>query len=153
MMMAGVHPALKARVQLILNVAARHGGDYRVSSGLRSREQQDSLFCSPNPFPVARPGCSQHEYGFAVDVVFSRQDWQRWYLAVGGLLGLSTVPNDPVHLQLFPSAIWSRAMRRYPPCRESRPSCVPQKPSGETILEQFARFLRSSGTYLKDIII
>jgi len=48
------------------------------------------------------PGCSQHQYGMAVDVQFSDNLWQEWYLSAARWLGLVTVSGDPVHVQTFP---------------------------------------------------
>jgi hypothetical protein len=72
-----------------------------IASGLRTRAQQQSLWDRrhSNPYPVARPGTSNHERGQAVDV-------PRWFvprlLAVAGAAGLcQPMPRtDPVHFEV-----------------------------------------------------
>ena len=69
-----------------------------IASGLRTRAQQQSLWDRRhlNPYPVARPGTSNHETGRAVDV--PRQFVPR-LLAVSRAAGLcQPMPRtDPVH--------------------------------------------------------
>lgn len=47
------------------------GQRLRIGSSFRSREQQQALWDNRanNPYPVAPPGTSQHEHGFAVDIL------------------------------------------------------------------------------------
>lgn len=69
-----------------------------VASGLRSRAQQQALYDRrhTNPYPVARPGTSDHETGMAIDVPRT---------AVGELVAVASqaglcrpLPEaDPVH--------------------------------------------------------
>jgi len=100
--LAGVHPALKERIVWVRAIASEH---YRVrseiTSGLRTRSSQERLYKNPEGYPVARPGCSSHEYGLAVDMVADSQWGQgalRWLAAA---VGLYSPQNDPIHFALF----------------------------------------------------
>lgn len=75
----------------------------RVTSTLRSRTQQEKLYREylrgGRGYPVAPPGTSAHEYGFAFDMVVSPMDaladlgayWQ----SIGGVWS----PHDAIHFQ------------------------------------------------------
>lgn len=97
-MRAGLAPdllAALARADRMLGVPVP------IASGLRSRAQQQSLWDRrhTNPYPVARPGSSNHERGRAVDV--PRRFVPR-LLAVAGSAGLcQPMPRtDPVHFEV-----------------------------------------------------
>ncbi len=68
---AGLAPAMLAALARADGLLGRR---VTVISGLRSRAQQEALWegRATNPYPVARPGTSDHERGLAVDV--PRQD-------------------------------------------------------------------------------
>ena len=74
------------------------GRPVAVVSGLRTRAEQEALWDRrhANPYPVARPGTSDHERGMAVDV--ARADVAA-VLAVAAAAGLcQPLPDrDPVH--------------------------------------------------------
>jgi hypothetical protein len=69
-----------------------------VASGLRTRAEQEALWArrASNPYPVARPGTSDHERGLAVDVP---RGFVGELLSVAGPAGLcQPLPeSDPVH--------------------------------------------------------
>jgi hypothetical protein len=69
-----------------------------VASGLRTRADQESLWArrATNPYPVARPGTSDHERGLAVDVP---RGFVAQLLSVADAAGLChPLPeSDPVH--------------------------------------------------------
>jgi hypothetical protein len=77
-----------------------------INSAFRTREEQQRLWDSTggtgiqkNGMPVARPGTSSHESGFAVDIQQGKGDRDAIYaLNQQGLF--QTVPNDPVHFQM-----------------------------------------------------
>jgi len=98
--LGSVHPYVRDRVRYILSVADWYGGRYTVTSGLRSKNEQADLFYTGKT--TARPGCSQHQYGLAIDVQFSNEVWQQWYLSAARSLGLITVAGDSVHVQTYP---------------------------------------------------
>lgn len=72
-----------------------------VVSGLRTRAQQQSLWDrrAQNPYPVARPGTSNHEHGRAVDVP---RGFVPRLLSVTAAAGLcQPMPeSDPVHFEV-----------------------------------------------------
>jgi LAS superfamily LD-carboxypeptidase LdcB len=72
-----------------------------VGSGLRTRTEQEELWRRrhTNPYPVARPGTSDHEQGLAVDIAGSHVDA---VVAVAAAAGLCRpLPeSDPVHFEL-----------------------------------------------------
>ena len=74
------------------------GHPVHVVSGLRTRAEQEALWDGrhSNPYPVARPGTSDHERGLAIDVDRSGVGA---LLAVAGAAGLCRpLPEaDPVH--------------------------------------------------------
>lgn len=82
-----------------------------INSAKRSAEEQQRLWDSTggtgiqkNGMPVARPGTSSHESGFAVDIQQGKGDRDAIYaLNQQGLY--QTVPNDPVHFQMKNSPI------------------------------------------------
>ena len=69
-----------------------------IASGLRTREQQQALWDRrhDNPYPVARPGTSDHESGLAVDVPRGAVDELLGVAEAAGLC--QPLPRtDPVH--------------------------------------------------------
>ena len=92
---AGLDPRIAAAMA---RAEALAGRPIPVSSGLRSRAQQEALWAAraANPYPVAPPGSSMHERGLAVDV--SEADAA---LVESLHVGLCRpYANDPVHLEL-----------------------------------------------------
>jgi hypothetical protein len=92
---AGLAPAM---VEALGRVDALLGRTVTVASGLRTRAEQQALWDRRhvNPYPVARPGTSDHETGLAVDIPRAEVPD---VLAVAGLTGLcQPLPeSDPVH--------------------------------------------------------
>lgn len=103
---SGVHPYLRDRVQLILDVADRYGIKYTVTSGVRSAAKQYELFLSDFAGNVAPPGCSLHQYRLAVDVFFDDPRAQRWYQESARNLGLYPTSNSPTHVQAISPTDW-----------------------------------------------
>jgi hypothetical protein len=64
---AGLAPAMLAALARADGLLGR---PVRVVSGLRTRAEQEDLWARrhTNPYPVARPGTSDHERGLAIDV-------------------------------------------------------------------------------------
>jgi hypothetical protein len=95
---AGLAPAVLAALARADGVL---GHPVPVVSGLRTRAEQQALWDRrhDNPYPVARPGTSDHERGLAVDVA-------RWsvddLVAIAPVTGLcQPLPgSDPVHFVL-----------------------------------------------------
>lgn len=115
-----VHPYVTDRVRYLLRIADRYGGRHTVTSGYRTAFDQQRLFRTIRNVPVAEPGCSQHEYGLAVDVKFSDPRWQNWYLRAARALGLTTVSDDPVHVQAVPGSAFRPIVTRAGLCPDPR---------------------------------
>src|SRR5712692_2273348 len=83
----------------------------RITSTLRSHSEQRRLYArfvaGQAGFPVALPGQSAHEYGYAFDLVVSPMDaladvgytWQQW--------GGGWNPSDAVHFELAGASAWA----------------------------------------------
>ncbi len=106
--MAGVNKQVAAVVSAMKKAAKAQGFSIKQTSGWRSREKQEQLFAASatNPFPVAKPGTSQHEYGLAVDLVANPYDLQSviasWWQSVGGYWSAA----DPIHFAVFDPTTW-----------------------------------------------
>ena len=112
----GVEPWLAVRIQWLGAVINHWGGVQIYLSGLRDRAEQSILFDREGPRPVAAPGCSQHQYGYAVDVAwallkefsplgdFSPTQINTLMSDLGRSIGLVTVQRDPGHFQIFPGS-------------------------------------------------
>jgi D-alanyl-D-alanine carboxypeptidase/Putative Flp pilus-assembly TadE/G-like len=92
---AGLAPAMLAALARADGLLGR---PVTVVSGLRTRSQQEALWQrrATNPYPVARPGTSDHERGLAIDVPRSEVDEVRRVAPAAGLC--QPLPaTDPVH--------------------------------------------------------
>ncbi len=94
----------------------------RFLSGFRSREQQTALFRSPaGTNPVAMPGTSQHEFGFAYDLAPDVRPGDVSYAArlaqlraLGLALGMRWGgPQDPQHWQAFSREVWNAVVASF----------------------------------------
>jgi len=107
-------------VRHILRVADQYGGKYTVLSGVRTAAEQFALWNRPGRLlPTAFPGCSQHQFGLAMDVKFENKPWQDWYGASARNLGLTTVPRDPNHVQAVPGATFQNVAAAVGVCPDS----------------------------------
>jgi hypothetical protein len=96
-------PELRAPAAALETLAAKAGVSPRITSTLRSRSEQTRLYrrflAGGSQYPVAPPGTSAHEFGYAFDMVVIGaanqadlgQVWQSW----GGVWGSS----DPIHFE------------------------------------------------------
>ncbi len=92
---AGLAPAMLAALARADGLLGR---PVSVVSGLRTRSQQEALWerRAANPYPVARPGTSDHERGLAIDVSRSDVDELRRVAPAAGLC--QPLPaTDPIH--------------------------------------------------------
>ncbi len=111
-----VHPWFGGRLRWLGQVARLYGGIQLLISGNRTRAEQQVLYQNRGTRPVALPGCSQHQYGYAADAVWQRfatvtskgkavvftqaeTDWTMRQAAA--IAGLTSVSGDPGHLQVF----------------------------------------------------
>ena len=92
---AGLAPAMLAALARADGLLGR---PVIVVSGLRSRSQQEALWegRATNPYPVARPGTSDHERGLAIDVPRHEVDDLRRVAPAAGLCQPLPV-TDPIH--------------------------------------------------------
>lgn len=138
-----VHPWLGVRLEWLSEVAAIVGSAQSLISGNRTREEQRVLFDRQGDRPAAAPGCSQHQYGFAADAVYRRAtnitskargllstqaETDRFMQSAAHHVGLTTVNNDPGHLQIYPWAQFRDWAIRFG-------SCSPISKSGWNIIE------------------
>jgi hypothetical protein len=95
---SGLQPWLRPYAEHLV----RHFPALRVTSVYRSFTEQLALYRNRarNPYPVAPPGSSKHNYGLAWDMVGPRQQlenagrvWQSW----GGTWGGQA---DPIHFEV-----------------------------------------------------
>lgn len=88
--------------EALVDVAKRYGLRPRVTSTYRSLREQQSLYDrwlrGANPYPVARPGRSLHQYGLAIDMVCDDPDWLG---AVWRAWGGQWSPSDAVHFGAY----------------------------------------------------
>ena len=96
--MRGLQPWLRPYAEYLVSLAR---GQLKVTSVYRSPTEQLRLWHNRhrNPYPVAPPGTSYHEYGRAWDMVGPREwlewagrTWQSWGGSWGGA-------RDPIHFQ------------------------------------------------------
>lgn len=97
-------PELIEPARALIDLAGRAGVQPRITSTLRTHAEQERLYRrfrqGLNAYPVAPPGTSAHEYGYAFDLVVSGEEnqrdlgsiWQQWGGIWGGL-------GDPVHFE------------------------------------------------------
>jgi len=112
-----IHPWLRVRVEWLAEVARIIGSGQTLISGTRTRDEQQILFDLPLNRPVAAPGCSQHQYGFAVDATYlpsffvtskgrpqtnPQLETNTFMQDAAHHVNLTTVANDPGHLQVYP---------------------------------------------------
>jgi D-alanyl-D-alanine carboxypeptidase/Putative Flp pilus-assembly TadE/G-like len=92
---AGLAPAMLAA---LARADGLLGHPVTVVSGLRSRSQQEALWerRATNPYPVARPGTSDHERGLAIDVPRAEVADLRRVARAAGLCQPLPVA-DPIH--------------------------------------------------------
>jgi D-alanyl-D-alanine carboxypeptidase len=92
---AGLAPAMLAALARADGLLGR---PVTVVSGLRTRAQQEALWerRATNPYPVARPGTSDHERGLAIDVPRQEIDDLLRVAPAAGLCQPLPV-TDPVH--------------------------------------------------------
>jgi len=116
-----VHPWLGIRLKWLGEVARILGGGQSLISGNRTVSQQARLFDENPGRPVAEPGCSQHQYGFAADATWlpfviitskgrplltSQEQTNAIMSGHANRAQLTTVANDAGHVQIYPGAMF-----------------------------------------------
>jgi len=111
-----VHPEVRRRFDLLAQSLRRSGFKVQVTSGYRSIAEQRRLFerrqRGEHPLPVATPGCSQHNYGRAIDAVVT-PDASSFLDGLARAFGLEWAgPADPVHFGAESFAVWNSILQR-----------------------------------------
>lgn len=116
-----VHPWLSVRLRWLGEVSRLLGGRQLLLSGVRSRSEQLKLYNARSRRPVAFPGCSQHQYGFAADVsylpfagitskgrprVTSEAETLEIMENFARQVNLTLVSGDPGHRQIYPASVF-----------------------------------------------
>lgn len=102
--LTGVWTPLASAIEQLVNTARAYGVPAQITSGVRTRTQQARLYrrylAGLNPYPVAPPGTSDHEQGFAVDIWTGSDELNDWlgrvWLSWGGMWSA----RDRVHFTL-----------------------------------------------------
>lgn len=107
-------PLAKQRAAAFLRLLAENGIQYQVTSTLRTIERQAQLYAAwragTQRYPVALPGRSAHNYGYALDLVHNGQQQLVTFLARrAGLVWFGAA--DPVHYDLFGPSVWRQILR------------------------------------------
>jgi D-alanyl-D-alanine carboxypeptidase-like protein len=112
MALSGIHPALYVRMQCFSDYAQRQGLAFEVTSTYRSASKQRQLYADWEArgftgLPVAKPGCSLHQYGLAVDMVAYQPERSDELVGIAGECGLIWAgPSDPVHFGVLSAEQW-----------------------------------------------
>lgn len=103
-----LHPQVRAILGRVQREAKRAGLPTILLSCWRSHTEQIGLYEARGSIPVAQPGDSQHEYGYAFDLAAENPNQQ------GALAGLVMAhgmhwggEDDPSHFQLFSTKNWA----------------------------------------------
>ena len=104
----GLHPQVRAAAENSVAWATYYGIPTRVTSTLRSREEQARLrsryLRGLSRFPANAPGNSAHEYGLAWDSVVAPEDQGNWDI-IRRWVGFCVPSNDLPHSEVCG---WSR---------------------------------------------
>ena len=90
-------------LQRLETVASARGETWKITSGLRTTAEQQVLWDArgSNPFPVARPGTSNHEHGNSADVTVNGRPIQDVVPAAELVrAGIRPLAGDAVHVDL-----------------------------------------------------
>ncbi len=99
-----LHPWTKNAVQGFRRDVHALGGESRLISGFRGSQQQEDLCRSlPPGRPCAKPGCSQHQWGFAVDMRTSLPTLNRELMCQAVCVGLFPETGSAGRIQCFQS--------------------------------------------------
>ena len=84
----GLDPVLRPWAEWLVMLAAAQGWDVFITSVNRTAKEQEKLYrdwlFGRRRLPAARPWCSQHQYGYAWDMVIAQKSDGPLQRAVGG---------------------------------------------------------------------
>lgn len=113
---SGVHPYVADRIRYLVNFAADYGIRFQPTSGFRTTQQQWQIWTDRGRWGPARPGCSTHEYGMAMDVYHEDPAAMEWFRESARNFGLYTLRDSPYHFSAFPGSYWVRNSSSLPNC-------------------------------------
>lgn len=121
-----LHPEVQKRLSRLREWARSAGVPLTVTSGFRSISEQKRLYADAQAgkriLPAAPPGESTHNYGFAVDIVTSKDRLQDLVRAAGCAGFVWAGASDPVHFDVFGRAAWQAILQgRVPALRYNCP--------------------------------
>lgn len=94
------------RIVGLIAASERLGLKMIFNSTFRPAPKQWKLFknADTNPYPVAFPGQSRHEAGFAFDVQIHQWTQRQYesFKSLASIFGFATIPGDPIHFQADP---------------------------------------------------
>ena len=101
--LSGLHPEVAQRAQWALEWARFYGVPVQLTSGFRTRAEQQRLYnawiSGRNRFPANRPGTSSHEFGLAFDAWVPPHE-EAWFTALREWLGFRVPAGDVVHAEV-----------------------------------------------------
>jgi len=134
--LSSLDPWLRIAMEWMEANVEYYGGDFVYVSGFRSTDDQRDLYRArrSNPRPVAYPTCSQHEYGYAVDIGFvaggnpfgDRYQFgfpsqvKQFTEAMAKSLGLTFFESDPGHFQMYPTEEFKHWLNQFGICLPPR---------------------------------
>ena len=109
----GIQPELADALRTFRRLAQAHRLTYTITSGYRSLRHQERLYSAylargRTGLPAARPGCSLHNFGFAVDAVSRDPDLLVRLMQASGLVWAGRA--DPVHFGLVGFPQWRQIL-------------------------------------------
>lgn len=94
------------RILALIDASKRAGLSPKFTSTFRPAPKQWQLYqqAETNPYPVATPGSSSHEAGFAFDVSirhWSEHEYEK-FRVIAEVFGFHSIPGDPIHFEANP---------------------------------------------------
>lgn len=99
--LSGLDPRIRPWARYTVDLGEYYGLTPTVTSGYRSIRRQAELYRNraTNPYPVARPGTSAHNYGLAWDSSVPAAQWP-WWTSLRRWVGWHVPDGDRVHAEL-----------------------------------------------------
>lgn len=101
--LGGLREDVRQAAQWCIEVAAYYGVPVTVTSTLRSRQEQATLYsrylAGRSNFPAAPPGTSKHEAGLAWDS-WVPPEYRDWWIQVRRYAGFRVPEDDWIHAEV-----------------------------------------------------
>lgn len=99
---------MQIKVAQLYEYGKSQGIDFTITSGLRTREEQQKLYNQYGPSRAAKPGTSRHESGMAIDIGGCSEEQKsvlgKYWKSIGGVWGgdwgSGTTIREPWHFDL-----------------------------------------------------